>query len=304
MSFNILDCLKTLETYGPVTENSTWIEATCPVCGGKLKITKNPSKLGAYGCYTNECHRDSKIRNVLYRKMPFRPSKAFTITKTKTVKLAEIISPIAVKATAKSFLTDVKFIAPKQEKLEDGKTYTYFLYEGFRVVRLDTIDSEGNSKKYIHPEYLPNPDGEYIKGIPSNLSYPPIYRDIYIQSSMVFVEGEKTATVAQYMGLAAATLPTMAYSEKPIEIYAKYLAAKGVENVLYLMDNDIPGKHKATLFRNAFNKYGIGCNVINLASDIYKEYKDWGGFDLCDAYNQYLVNNVEEFIDSILNLSE
>ena len=71
MLFQILDYLPELEKYGKVIEKSSWIQATCPICKGKLKISKNPSKYGAYACYTDNCHTNNKIRNFLYKKRPF-----------------------------------------------------------------------------------------------------------------------------------------------------------------------------------------------------------------------------------------
>lgn len=301
MSFQILDHLDELERYGKVTNKPTWVQATCPICGGKLKINKNPSKYGAYACYTNNCQErpGNPIRQLLYKPLPFRPSTAFKAKTTKKPNLIEIVEPIYPKAEPANFLTRVPFTPPEQIR-ERNKIFTYFQYEGFRVVRLDAKLADGTKRKYMYPEYK-LPTGAYVQGLPSRLENLPIYTSSYLQSAMIFAEGEKTATIGQKLGMATVTFPTFAFSERYIDTYAKELRLKGLTDVLYLEDNDDAGKKKAELVSTYFWKQGIATKVVNLV-DLFTTCEAEQGFDLYDAYKRNLVTqeNVTNVIEELL----
>lgn len=303
MSFQILDHLDELEKYGTVVKNPTWVEATCPICNGKLKISKNNSKYGAYACYTNNCHAkyDNPIRKLLYKKMPFGNSTAFKPVVAKKSGLVEIVEPKLTTASAKDFLTNVPFVLPEQVRV-DNKLYTYFQYEGFRIVRLDAKLASGEKRKYMYPEYrLKN--GDYVQGLPTTIENLPIYTSSYLQPAMVFAEGEKTATMGQKLGVATVTFPTFAFSEHYLAKYAKELRGKGLTDVLYLEDNDEAGKKKSGLVSKYFWKYDIATKVVNLV-DLFTDCVDRRGFDLYDAYKLNLITkeNVCGVIEELLCL--
>lgn len=301
MSFQILDHLDDLERYGKVINKPTWVQATCPICGGKLKISKNPSRYGAYACYTNNCQErhGNLIRQLLHKPLPFRASSAFKPKTFKKSNLVEIITPIAPKANPTDFLTKIPFTPPEQLR-QHNKILTYFQYEGFRVVRLDAKLADGTKRKYMYPEYQ-LPTGTYVQGLPSKLENLPIYTSSYLQSAMIFAEGEKTATIGQKLGMATVTFPTFAFSERYIDTYAKQLRAKGLTDVLYLEDNDDAGRKKADLVSSYFWKQGIGTKVVNLVN-LFSTYETEQGFDLYDAYKRNLVNqeNVPKVIEELL----
>lgn len=302
MSFQILDHLDKLEKYGKVTEKPTWVLATCPVCSGKLKINKNPLKYGAYACYTDNCHEKvgNPIRKLLYTKLPFAESTAFKITPTRSIKLVELVDPVPIKANPVSFLTTIPFTPPSQIR-ERNRVFTYFDYDGFRVVRLDARLADGTRRKYIYPEYQ-DFTGEFVRGLPTQLDSIPIYTISYLQPAMVFAEGEKTATIGQKLGIATVTFPTFAFSERYIDIYARELSSKGLTDVLYLEDNDSAGKKKASLVSTYFWKHGIGTKSVNLV-DLFPDKKCCSGFDLYDAYKADLVTpgNVESIIEELIS---
>lgn len=303
--FQILDCLEELERYGQVKHYSTWILATCPICQGKLKINKNSASYGAYACYTDECHKKPgyPIRQLLHRPTPFRQSTVFRPKETKRKALVEIIDEKPPTARPKDFLTDRPYTPPLQIK-ERNKVTTYFQYEGFRVVRLDTREADGSRRKYIFPEYsLPN--GEFVKGLPTRLCSIPIYTSSYLQGAMVFGEGEKVATIGQKLGLATATFPSFAFSERYLVQYARELKSRGLTDVLYLEDNDVPGRKKAQLICNYFWKEGIGTKAVNLV-EFFPEYRNESGFDLYDAFQQKLItpDNVQQVLDKCLELDK
>lgn len=295
--FNILDYLDRLDN---VVEQSTWIQATCPVCGGSLKISKNPTKHGAYACYTNNCHQKNGnlIRNKLYKKKPFSKSSAFKNKAKKVSTLVSLVEPIPIDTDASSFISDVTFTMPEQIRTQ-GKLFTYFDYGSFRMVRLDLKNPDGTKEKYIYPEYFNR--NKYVKGLPSVIPDLPIYTDRYIQESMIFVEGEKVATIGQMLKLATATFPTFAFSEEALKKCAVLLKKQGVKNVLYLADNDEAGKHKAELICNYFWYNGIGTKAINLA-DVFTDFRRHKGFDLYDAYKAGLVTaeNSTQVIENLL----
>lgn len=300
MSFQILDYIHELEKYGEVINNPSWVLATCPICKGKLKISKNPYKYGAYACYTDNCHEKNKIRNLLYAPKPFQPSRAFKLKSKPIKRLSIIVKPKPINTSISNFLTDRTFIKPVQES-SSNKVITYFNYDSFRVVRVDYIDSSGQHSKYIYPEYqLLN--GHYIQGIPSKIPDIPLYNSSYLQDCMVFVEGEKVATIGQKLGLAAVTFPAFAFSEQHIAKYAGNLRAKGLTNVLYLADNDVPGKHKGELISHIFWDRDINTTVLNL-TDLYTDYQDIAGFDLYDAYKYGLINKTN-IVDELSRLVE
>jgi hypothetical protein len=301
--FNILNHLDKLRDYGEVKEYGTWMLATCPVCGGKLKINTNPSKEGAYACYTNFCHESfgNPVRKLLYKRKPFSVANNFNPKSSGYKKLPDLVYPIPIKAEAKDFLTKVTFIPPTQKReLTNGhkKLFTYFEYKDFRVVRLD-YQSDNVIKKFIYPEYFDS--GVWIEGVPLTLTEIPLYRLSYLQPSIVFTEGEKCATIAQKLGLAAVTFPMFAYSERYIDRYVRKLKERGVDNVLYLEDNDKIGQKKADTVLNYCYKNGIGGKSANLVS-IFPDYSNVSGFDIYDAHKASLITtgNVIDIVEKCL----
>lgn len=300
MSFQILDYLDELEKYGDVKHYQTWVHATCPVCNGKLKISKSPVKYGAYACYSDECHLKygNPIRQSLYRPSPFRQSTLFTPKAPKAQKLIEIVKSVPFDTDVDNLLTTVKYEPPHQVR-QKLQVFTYFNYECFRVVRRDYIENGKKEKEFWQEYRLPN--GEYAKGLPTRLDSLPVYTAHYLQPAMVFAEGEKSATIGQKLGIAAATFPSFAYSEFHLAKYAQQLKEKGLTNVLYLEDNDDVGHKKGAMVTAYLWKQGIGAKSVNLAK-LFPKYLSVKGFDLYDAYREKLITpeNTESILEELV----
>lgn len=295
MSAFILDYLDKLNI---IKKYPTWILAECPVCGGTLKISVGGVKNGAYACYTNECHKhqDNLIRKKLYNpNSPFNTKKYISPFQSKS--LINVVKTIDIDSTLKpiNFLTIQKFIKPKQSRENDTIT-TYFDYLDFHVVRVDDKDSKGNKIKYFYPL-----QSNGVKEIPSSFNNLPVYRLSYIQPDILFVEGEKCATIAQYLGLSAITFPAFLFAERYLDRSCAKLAELGVKNVLYLRDNDTPGEHKANSVSNYLSNNQIGNKIVNVA-DLYPQFKDIKGFDLYDLYKQKILTTSTKlnFLDKCL----
>lgn len=281
--FQIIDYLPSLSKYGQVKEYSSWILATCPICGGKLKISKNPYKYGSYACYSNNCHKiqGNLIRSKLYKPSPFRQDTNFIPPQQQSRKLATLVKELPLTISFSNFKTiDVPFYKPKQI-YKDEKCYTYFDYEDFQMVRVDSPDSD----KYFYPEI--NIGGIWVQGLPSTYKYNiPIFRSDRVTESIVIVEGEKTAAIGQLLGLNCITFPMFSWGDEMMKSNLYHLQQgkvndRKVENILYLQDNDDTGDFKAKLVTyNAWN-LGINCTSLNIGKYFGI---DRNGYDLYDAY--------------------
>lgn len=285
MPFNILDYLEELARYGTVKELSTWVACTCPICGGKLKISKS-AKYGSYACYSNACHEQNPnpIRRLLYRPTSFNQRTAFTAA-LRAATLQEIVEPRPIRAEAADFQTSIAFSAPKQLRYPD-KLYTYFEYQDFRITRLDTL-VDGQREKHLFPEYR-DAQGKYCVGVPPTLAQLPLYRLEYLQPNIVFVEGEKCAATAQRLGIAGLTLPTFATSGRYLDRFLEKMVRQGVQNVLVLADNDVVGQRKAQELCKIFWKYGAGAAAHNLTR-AFPHFSNETGIDLYDFYHKRLI---------------
>lgn len=288
MSFNILDYIDQLTDYGDIEKHPTWILATCPICKGKLKINTTTSKYGAYCCYTNSCHslHPNPIRNLFYKRTSFNQKSPFH-SSTPIKRLVDLVKPININTEPTSFLTKEKFTPPVQVR-EEGKTFTYFDYEDFQVVRLDRKLSDGSRKKYLYPEYVDKDTEEVVQGTPETFTKLPVYKSQYVQESILFLEGEKCATIGQKLGLASITFPTFVFSDRYLDRFIYKLTSLGVKNVLFLIDNDQVGVNKGVEVCKYFWKYRIPANYFNL-TNIFTDYADIPGFDLYDAYKKKLI---------------
>jgi 5S rRNA maturation endonuclease (ribonuclease M5) len=315
MKFNILDYLDELTI---ISNNTSWIEAKCPVCEGKLKISKNTSKYGAYACYTDECHlKDNNlIRKKLYKpNSPFNQLSVFSSTSNLN-KTSKLITKIIVKdklidsnITYKSFLTDALFIKPSSKKYISNnciRITTYYKYDYFIMVRNDIIDKNNNTRsKFFYPLYKVNAENntKYVKGLPDLIPSCPVYRKEYLQESIFIVEGEKCATILQYLGIAAITLANFIYTDRYLDRYISNIYSLGVKNVIYLMDNDKTGLNKAKSVCNYLSKHNIANRYLNLVDlDEFKHFKSIKGFDVYDLYTEKLIlkSNINHFISKCL----
>lgn len=265
----ILDYLDKLMN---VHQHSTWLQAKCPVCDGKLKISLNSYNYGSYACYSNSCHDKhgrNLIREVIFRKTPFRKSGIFAYKhpKNKIIKYEVIRNRPWTLTTLEQYKTDEAYIAPKL--LNNTVIYTYS--DTFKVIRIAMDDG---SKLFSFRNKV---DNVWEKGY---TTYPTVYAEKYIQSHVFVVEGEKCADVLHKLGYAAISLPAAFRKHGAIEVVLKYLASRGVKSCLYLRDNDDVGLRDAKTFMHTAWKNNIDCKIENPA-EFYNT--DACGFDIADV---------------------
>jgi hypothetical protein len=280
--FSILDYLDQLDN---VKNNNTWISASCPHCKGKLKINKNT---GSYACYTNECHLGfpNKIRDKLFTPNAFNAKNSFSNKSLKVTKIVDVVKPKKdfsnVEAT--NFLTSIKFEKPKSIRNLD-KLLTYFDYGQFNVVRIDYFDIYRDKNQfYQHTDR----EGNLIDDIPKQLTSLPIYKKDYISDCILFVEGEKCATITQKLGFNCITIPTFLYNSVYLPKVFSFLSKK-VKNILVLNDNDDVGRKKAKDICLYGWKYGINTDVLDIVK-YYSQYQHIQGFDIYDLYKEENLN--------------
>ncbi|MGL5923718.1 toprim domain-containing protein [Chroococcidiopsis sp.] len=277
--FLILDHLKELEEYGQVIQHFTWIQATCPICKGTLKISKNPDKPGAYACYSNSCHLDkNQIRTLLYTRNSFRQRSSFELSRPRLQTYDEIVDPYPITAISDSFLTTQPFQKPLQIR-SNHKVTTYFDYGDFRQVR---IDSPGE-KKVLYTEVFDAETQNYHVQTPTQFTALPVYQARYLQPCIVIVEGEKTAAIAHKLGISAIAFPSFFLSDRYLERCIKGLIDVGVRSALILEDNDAPGRKKGSMTCKLFWKYKTEAASFNLTT-LFPHHADTPGFDLYDLY--------------------
>lgn len=223
--FDILDHLDSLDN---VEEHSTWYQALCPVCEGKLKINKSNS---SYACYTEMCHeeKDSYGYNAIRRNLqPYQQRK----TKLKRYTRIQIVDPCLFTPASLDLDELASNTTLPFSYLDRGNTV--YPYKEFEVVRTPAKDI-----------FLRHHEGEL--GIPAKLKHPYVYPAIdYLSSSIVaIVEGEKCADVCVEAGLWAYTIPCFAFNGAGTNVLARSLVEHDVDRVVIFADNDKPGKKKA-----------------------------------------------------------
>lgn len=296
--FKILDYLGKLQN---VKNHSTWYEATCPVCSGKLKISRAFPKEGSYACYTGYCHelKTSKginlIRKALEDTSPFRQYSSH-FKQPRIFQSSMALKPVPIHiSTELSLLSKVPYVRPRVE-LEESKRTIYFDYGEFQLVRVETVLGEITSK-YVYPIHYRDNSNFYHKGLPAVVQMP-FYRKEYIAPDLLIVEGEKCASLCQKLGLSCISVYTPYASSYMLDNLMAKLYTEQVRNVVYLEDNDIPGKTKAFKLLDSAWKAGIAANSINV-TDIYTVYKDCQGFDIVDLYMEDCIDDAEDILHLI-----
>lgn len=287
-----------LDKLEDVKHHYTWIQAKCPVCGGKLKINKSSYRKNSYACYTNDCHKrldennHNLIRKAISPNTRFSANSRFgTYRRFKKInKMREFPRNITDKL---NLFSDVEYIRPKIIHSSDNRRLIHFDYGDFIWVRVDHSTEEGNSK-YFYPLYLKG--NQHIKSIPRNACK--LYRGSYISRDIVIVEGEKCASVLQKLGINCINFHTSILSDSILPEYTNNLYSKGVRNVIYLPDNDAAGRHKEDLVLQSLWASGINAEGFDIVKDYKEEYVDYQGFDIADLYVEERFDR-EGFLDII-----
>jgi hypothetical protein len=297
--FKILDHLDKLEN---VKHHLTWGSATCPVCGGTLKFSKSGYKANSYACYTSNCHTIkneygvNRIKAKLQVYSPFSSGNThFKVANIFTTPTRLLEIPIPIVDTLQLY-SDIEYKPPKRNTSKDKqKRYIYFEYDAFTYVRVDTITEEGVDK-YFYPTHVNN-RGFSIKGMPLDSGLP-VYRTEYIQRDVLVVEGEKCASFLQKLGMSAICVNSAFMSEHTLKDIMQALKDLGVENIVYLSDNDIAGEHKANMTMQAAWSVGIHADVLRIV-DYYVEYSELQGFDIVDLYLKNRISTREDVMEIV-----
>lgn len=296
--FKILDHLDKLDN---VKHHLTWGSADCPVCGGTLKFSKSGHKTNSYACYTGNCHTIkneygvNRIKAKLYVYSPFRNGSNFkrsNIFSSSNCQLLE--TPIKIEDDL-DLISKVEYIPPRRHVTRNNKRYIYFEYDAFTCVRVETITDEG-ADKYFYQTYV-NSKGVTVKGLPLDSGLP-VYRTQYLQKDILAVEGEKCASFLQKLGLAAICINTAFISDTVLPDIMQELKNKGVQNILYLPDNDVPGDVKADKIMQAAWKVRLNAETLNLV-DYYVEYSDLQGFDIVDLFVKNRIASRDDVLDIV-----
>lgn len=294
-SFNILDYVDKLQIK---QTHTTWLEAVCPVCGGKLKISTVGIKRGAYACYTSECHKlnPNPIRNHL------DPGSRFKIVpRTKTMKIIPKLLPFDRTEINYNYSLDQFYIQNKDynpDQFVDNArignniiTRFYYLseddevYEDVLSLILVRVDNVVTHKKSIYFQYTYDQVAGVpicTEGTPKKPISKPFFRKEVIQPFCIFVEGEKCAYIAQKHDLAAFSIPAYMHSEYYLPDVCQTLKNMGVTDILIFRDNDHPGLLKASLLGYNLYRKGIRAKIVNIAE--YAHTTDIGGYDIADYY--------------------
>ena len=288
MSFNILDYIDKLTVN---KEYVTWVDAVCPVCQGRLKISKS-GKVGAYSCYTSECSAQ-KIREKVSPSNSFRNYRGFSNSASTPVKrLCTVVQSIPLHSFDVSDLFSDEVYTELEVHKHGNDTYTYYYYSpSFRMVRLDKYETKS---KVVYPQSFEK--GSWHNTRPLSFSSPPIYKLKYCSKSVIMVEGEKAADAGQKLGLKTITYPSFASnSEYYLNKLSLDLKNQGVTRVVYLRDNDKPGLEKAKKACVYLHNVGLSAGYINLAE--HSKYTSTSpGYDLYDYLTSHSVEELLGYI--------
>lgn len=284
-----------------VSNHRSWILADCPICHeNKLKIVAEGSKKGAYSCYSSsQCHllrkegtgyQPSLIAAKL-QKGEFRPRRSSSLRQIKLPPLRDIIKPLPLNLTevdVEQFYTNLPFEKPWSTTFEDGTFLTVYNYDDFQLLRLKPKDK----KKFFYFR-IKQPDGSWLNEVPTTFKNVPIYSSKYIQSFVVFVEGEKCAAALQEIGIAAVSFPSFAYQQSYLAKFLRCLSYK-VKHIIYLEDNDEAGKQKADKFLQEAWKSGIKASSYNVAQLLGRGSEK--NYDVADAIDNWEIVTREELL--------
>lgn len=257
MSYVVKKILKKCEKIEET--NSEWI-VKCPVCGGKLKISKNKSI--AYLCVTENCHKDEiksklKIQTKNEENEEKDRGKPYPMERDLGWSNSDSIIGIEKDELFKNIL--FKIDEKNHNKIYYGLDCNY----ENQIIRYDYENG-----KSIHPEF--------------RVSYPNLFNENFLKNkygTVVFLEGEKSAyNFTIYTGLLGLSIPATKWTDDYIHYKLKQLKGN-ISSILYFPDNDQAGKDKAKQVKKIANEEDIKCKILNP----YKKYEFKEGADIMDC---------------------
>jgi hypothetical protein len=303
--FSILDRLGDLKN---VEEYPSYVRASCPVCNGLLKISKSDTHYGAYKCWTSYCTAQD-IRAKLPDSSPSVFSQVSVFKKSSV--FSQSPSPLIVETQLPKLFNFVLLKKVLGISKRTGNRINYIYAEDKRVTRYDNSNKKGERKKAIIPEYFDEVDQVWRFG-KNNTVWPPyglneVNVNIELEkqtnsnytpnsTALLVVEGEKTCDFVRRLGICCITFQTSQYGILLIKEQLESLVSK-VGLVVYIEDNDLPGRHKGVNFKKGAALAKIASVVIpynQLQLDALEEQ------DLADSpYTDKtdLINDLTRFID-------
>lgn len=265
-----------------IEETNTQYVFQCPVCGGQsLKLSKEK---GAYCCFSNKCSPKS-IRTKLGIN-GFVNEDKFEKIKTKPSKII----------TEPDFnFTDIKYVTVNNYKLEksihkNNTIKTKYIYNSNCLV--ERVD-KSNGIKECYPKFLNN--GIWTFG--SSLKFG-LYGDQYLKtinnpSTIIIVEGEKTANIlTNNTGYLSISPPGFGWNRDYIlNWYINHIDK--IRNVIIIPDNDTIGYNKSDLLKYIFWELDVSAKVIFLNKYFSMDIGD----DIVNLIERQI--NVKEILDKV-----
>jgi len=245
-TFNILDHIEKLEQ---AKGKGRYV---CPACqGNNFTIGKN----GAYQCWSGCLNEDIREALAPWGERGKLLGSGRTIPRRVKSKSPKLMPPVPLpdKLVLAALPEPPTDIPQKQRRLdrERGETWEllYRYSKGQEVVRTESTDnskSKGYAKTVI-PYHLDS-EGKFRKGKGSQPW--PLYREdealLYgVGKWVVLPEGEPCVEVCRWLQLVGVTFQGSDWSIETIADRLLMLHQAGIAGVLYLPDNDAPGREKA-----------------------------------------------------------
>jgi len=244
-----------------ISSTNTEKRYVCPVCQGHS--LKENVRSNAYRCFNGYCSTNDIRAKLGYKSATVDEYKAVSSSSyVKPVPLTKLEPPIRI----------IDYQSPTSRQLGD-RTITNFSYSDTCMV--ERVDYKSGKKKECYPKFKAGNLWQYGSSHKFGL-----FNSRYIKSrgSIIISEGEKTADlvtkVTNYLTLSP---PPFGWNESYI---SSNLFNPKITSVLYLPDNDEPGKKKANLVQQSCWMVGIQCFIFSYGN---LSIRDSGDFvDLYD----------------------
>lgn len=254
--FDIFDYLDKLEN---VIEKSSYIEATCPVCGkDNFKISKSNQYKGAYKCYSTGCSAKD-IRKALspnyvpdkYSVSPFKQKSRFNVEDLVKVQPVPLPDEIG--------LLD-RIIQYNNTYHTGNKTY-YYYDDIRRFVRVEFYKNNTRTSRHFWPEYRYK--NSWLRG--NGVDPWPLYAnqelpDANTSNSLIMTEGEKCSNYIRF-NLDLCCVTTHDWNVNKLSLLLNSVPSY-IETIVYIKDSDTTGERKAQVVNTAANKVGLSCMIL------------------------------------------
>lgn len=281
-----VDLREYLDKLTILKEYSSWYRCICPVCKGtKLKINRHT---GTFACYDG-CTAKAILMKVVpaIKRIDLFGEFANIITKShKPQDYSEVL------------LNDIQLMKttapynPPHKWVDSIGRHTLYVYdENNCVERIDFDDGH----KTFYPKHKTR-TGTWVYGRGLHNFYNKHLVTGASPSTILFVEGEKSANTAVYLGYVALTAPSFGWTR---DFLVAGLRPLSNYSFLYIEDNDEPGIKKRKNFLNSAWSLNIPAGYINIAAVFGVKTK---GFDIADAYT-YFNKELCDYLSTISNKS-